>query len=55
MQLAGKIMEAKYPRVSIFHGTKHIIALMFGDIGKIPIVKKIVLRVSVCTVYLVQG
>ena len=39
MQLAGRVIEAKFPWVTVIHGMEHVIALMFGDIGKIPIVK----------------
>ena len=32
--------------MSIVHGMEHVIALMFGNFGKIPIVKKLVLQVK---------
>ena len=39
MQLAGRLIEAEFPRVSLVHGYEHQLSLVFGVIGKIPIVK----------------
>jgi len=39
MQLAGRIIEAIYPRVTVVHAAEHLLALVFSDMGKIPAVK----------------
>jgi len=37
-QLAGRILQAKYPRITVVHGLEHVLSLVFDDIAKIPIV-----------------
>jgi hypothetical protein len=44
-QLAGRIIEAEFPRVTVVHGLEHVLSLVFEDIAKIPIVK-----VSACRI-----
>ena len=39
MQLAGKIIETVFPRVTVVHAAEHLLALVFSDMGKIPAVK----------------
>ena len=39
MQLAGRIIGAIYPRVTVVHAAEHLLALVFSDMGKIPAVK----------------
>ena len=39
MQLAGRIIEAEFSRVTVVHGHEHVLSLVFEDIGTIPIVK----------------
>ena len=36
VQLAGTIIEAKYPRIITLHGAEHVISLFFSDIFKFP-------------------
>ena len=36
---AGKVLEAKYPRLYVLHGGEHIISLFFDDLSKHPAVK----------------
>jgi hypothetical protein len=38
-QLAGRIIEAEFPRVTVVHGLEHVLLLVFEDIAKIPVVK----------------
>lgn len=37
-QLAGRILQAKYPRITVVHGLEHVLSLVFEDIAKIPVV-----------------
>ena len=37
VQLAGRILEASYPRIEVLHGAEHVISLFFGDIFKLNI------------------
>ena len=39
MQLAGRIIQAKHPRVTVVHGLEHVLALAFECIAKTPVVK----------------
>jgi hypothetical protein len=41
-QLAGKILQAQYPRISVLHGVEHLSALFFSDIAKHPEVKDMI-------------
>ena len=36
VHVAGNIIEAYFPRVSVIYGFKHCIALAFNDIANIP-------------------
>lgn len=38
-QLAGRIIQARFPRVTVVHGLEHVLSLVFEDIAKIPVVK----------------
>jgi hypothetical protein len=38
-QLAGRIIEAEFPRVTVVHGLEHVLSLVFEDIAKIPFVR----------------
>ena len=44
VQKAGQVIEAVFPRVSVFHGAEHCLSLFFSDIAKIPEVKELVLK-----------
>jgi hypothetical protein len=37
VQLAGKILAAKYPRIIVTHGAEHVISLFFQDCFKLPL------------------
>ena len=39
VQLAGRIMQAVYPQITVVHGLKHLLSLVFEDIAKIEVVK----------------
>jgi len=36
VQLAGQILSAHYPRISVVHGAEHVMSLFFNDLFKIP-------------------
>jgi hypothetical protein len=38
-QLAGKIIEAEFPPVTVVYGLEHVLSLVFEDIANIPVVK----------------
>lgn len=42
VQKGGRIIEAKYPRVSVMHGVEHVVSLFFSDVAKIPIVQNLI-------------
>ena len=44
MQLAGNIMQAVFPRLTIAHGLEHVLSIVFEDISKIPVVKVVYFR-----------
>lgn len=35
VQKAGKILEARYPRLSVVHGAEHVLSLFYSDIFKL--------------------
>jgi hypothetical protein len=37
-QLAGRIMQAGYPRITVVHGLEHVLSLVFEAIAQIPVV-----------------
>jgi hypothetical protein len=37
--LAGRIMQAVYPWITVVHGLEHVLSLVFEDIAKIEVVK----------------
>ena len=38
-QLAGRIIQARFPRITVVHGLEHILSLVFEDISKISVVR----------------
>jgi hypothetical protein len=48
-QLAGRIMQAVYPRITVVHGLEHVLSLVFEDIAKIEVVKVSLL----CAVFII--
>jgi len=36
VQKGGRILEAKYPRISVLHGVEHVVSLFFSDVARIP-------------------
>lgn len=36
VQKAGRVIEAKYPQVSVLHGIEHVISLFFSDVSRLP-------------------
>jgi hypothetical protein len=57
-QLAGRIMQAVYPRMTVVHGLEHVLSLVFEDIAKIEVVRVSVLCADLsfahCTHHFVQ-
>ena len=37
-QLAGQIIRARFPRITVVHGLEHVLSLVFVDISKIPVI-----------------
>ena len=37
-QLAGRIIRARFPRITVVHGLEHVLSLVFVDISKIPLI-----------------
>ena len=37
-QLAGRIIRARFPRITVVHGLEHVLSLVFVDISKIPVI-----------------
>ena len=50
-QLAGRIMQAVYPRITVVHGLEHVLSLVFEDIAKIEVVRVSVLFGVFCLLY----
>lgn len=38
-QLAGRIIQARFPRITVVHGLEHVLSLVFEDIAAIPVIK----------------
>jgi hypothetical protein len=38
-QLAGRLMQVHYPRITVVHGLEHVLSLAFEDIAKIDVVR----------------
>ena len=36
VQKAGRVIEAKYPQVSVLHGIEHVISLFFSNVSRLP-------------------
>jgi hypothetical protein len=42
VQKAGRLIEARHPQVSVFHGAEHVVSLFFSDVAKIPFVNSVI-------------
>jgi Protein of unknown function (DUF 659) len=42
VQKAGRVIEARYPQVSILHGIEHVVSLFFADVAKLPFVSYVI-------------
>ena len=38
-QLAGRILQARFPRITVVHGLEHVLSLVFEDISKISVIR----------------
>jgi hypothetical protein len=52
-QLAGRIIQAKFARITVVHGLEHVLSLVFEDISRIPVVRVSVV-VSLLLYYMVK-
>jgi hypothetical protein len=50
-QLAGRIMQAVHPRITVVHGLEHVLSLLFEDIAKIEVLRVSVLFGVFCLLY----
>lgn len=44
VQKAGRVIEARYPQVSVLHGIEHVVSLFFSDVCRLPFVKFLILN-----------
>ena len=44
VQKAGRVIEARYPQVSVLHGIEHVVSLFFSDVCRLPFVKFLILQ-----------
>ena len=42
MQMAGAVLTLKLPTITCVHAAEHVVALVFSDIAKIPVVQKLI-------------
>ena len=38
-QLTGRIIQARYPRITVVHGLEHVLSLVFEYIAAFPVIK----------------
>jgi hypothetical protein len=50
-QLAGRIMQAVHPRITVVHGIGHVLSLLFEDITKIEVMRVSALFGVLCLLY----
>ena len=44
VQKAGRVIEAKYPQVSVLHGIEHVVSLFFADVARLPFLQFLILN-----------
>ena len=44
VQKAGRVIEAKYPQVSVLHGIEHVISLFFGDVARLSFLQFLIVN-----------
>jgi Protein of unknown function (DUF 659) len=44
VQKAGRVIEAKYPQVSVLHGVEHVVSLFFSDVARLPFVRFLIIN-----------
>jgi hypothetical protein len=44
VQKAGRVIEAKYPQVSVLHGIEHVISLFFSDVSRLSFVRYLIIN-----------
>ena len=42
VQLAGELLQIRYPKVTVMCGVEHTVSLFFDDVSKIPVVNNII-------------
>ena len=40
--LAGRIIEARFPKCTAMHGAEHVVSLFFSDLAKIPLINDVI-------------
>jgi hypothetical protein len=44
VQKAGRVIEAKYPQVSVLHGIEHVVSLFFADVARLPFLQFLIMN-----------
>jgi hypothetical protein len=44
VQKAGRIIEARYPQVSVLHGVEHVVSLFFSDIARLSFIRFLIVN-----------
>ena len=42
VQLAGELLQIRYPNITVMRGVEHTVSLFFNDVSKIPVVNQMI-------------
>ena len=42
VQLAGELLQIRYPKITVMRGVEHTLSLFFNDVSKIPVVNQMI-------------
>ena len=42
VQLAGELLQIRYPKITVMRGVEHTVSLFFNDVSKIPVVNQMI-------------
>ena len=42
VQLAGELLQIRYPKITVMRGVEHTVSLFFNDVSKIPVFNKMI-------------
>ena len=42
VQLEGRLLKVRYPKLTVMRGVEHKVSLFFNDVSKIPILNQII-------------